>query len=68
MYSSDAVFTCWTVTEECGFLPLQRLLTQNGERLGVPLRGPHLFLEWGVGVGLPLGEVGVGLKIINIDS
>ena len=55
------VFTCWSGSEECGFLPLQRLLPLNEKEVGVPLRGPHPFLEWGVGVGLPLGEVGVGI-------
>ena len=56
---SNAVFTCWSESEECGFLPLQRLLPLNGKEVGIPLRGPHPFLEWGVGVGLPLREVRV---------
>ncbi|GAY64109.1 hypothetical protein CUMW_231040 [Citrus unshiu] len=62
-YIRAAMFTCWSGSEECGFLPLQRLLPQNGKGLGIPLRGPHLFLEWGVGVGLPLGEISTENKI-----
>ena len=57
-------------SEECGFLPLQCLLQQIGEGLGIPLRGSHPFLEWrvGVGVGLSWREVGVGIPLQSFKT
>ena len=61
MKSFKVVFTFWSGSVECGFLPLQCLLTLKMGRVGVGIRGSHLNLEWGVGFPLPLGEVGVGI-------
>ena len=60
----DALFTYWSGSEECGFFLLQRLLPLNVKGVGILLCGSHILLEWGVGVGLLLGEVGVGFKFI----
>ncbi|KAH9670255.1 G-patch domain-containing protein [Citrus sinensis] len=54
--TSKVVFTFWSGSVECGFLPLQCLLTLKKGGVGVGIRGSHSILEWGVGFPLPWGE------------
>ncbi|KAK9233585.1 hypothetical protein WN943_023836 [Citrus x changshan-huyou] len=58
---SKSVFTFWSGSVECGFLPLQCLLSLKKEGVGVGICGSHPILEWGGGFPLPWGEVGVGI-------
>lgn len=55
------MFILWNGGEKCEFFLFQYLLHLFNEELGILFYRFHLFLEWRVEVGLPLGEVGVGI-------